>query len=52
VRALARDRRRRRVETRHFDTFVDDLQRLRRWLTETGVTHVAMEATGVFWRPV
>ena len=22
------------------------------WLTELGVTHVAMEATGIYWRPV
>jgi transposase len=25
---------------------------LRDWLRELGVTHVAMEATGVFWKPV
>jgi transposase len=23
-----------------------------RWLTELGVTHVGMESTGVYWRPV
>jgi transposase len=22
------------------------------WLPEPGVTHVAMEATGIYWRPV
>jgi len=22
------------------------------WLTEMGCTHVAMEATGVYWKPV
>ena len=29
-----------------------DLLGLADWLRERGVTHVAMEATGVFWRPV
>lgn len=42
----------RRVLSREFDTFVADLERLRDWLVEEGVTHVAMEATGVFWKPV
>jgi transposase len=30
----------------------DDLQKLAQWLDGIGVTHVAMESTGVFWRPV
>lgn len=42
----------RRAETREFETFIDDLERLREWLTAEGVTHVAMEATGVYWKPV
>jgi transposase len=29
-----------------------DLLRLGDWLKEAGATHVAMEATGVYWRPV
>jgi transposase len=29
-----------------------DLEALRDWLTERGVTHVALESTGVFWKPV
>ena len=28
------------------------LQRPVAWLVEQGVTHVAMEATGVYWKPV
>jgi len=28
------------------------LQALRDWLKATGVTHVGMESTGVYWRPV
>ncbi len=28
----------------------EDLWRLRGWLAELGVTHIAMEATGVYWK--
>ena len=40
------------AETREFETFVADLERLRDWLVAEGVTHVAMEATGIYWKPV
>jgi transposase len=46
------DGRARRSETREFETFIGDLEGLRDWLAGEGVTHVAMEATGVFWKPV
>jgi len=39
-------------EIRSFGTMTAELLRLADWLREHGVTHVAMEATGVFWRPV
>jgi len=42
----------RRQEVREFKTTVRSLLGLRDWLMELGVTHVAMEATGVYWRPV
>jgi len=35
-----------------FQTTVAGLLVLRDWLKAHGVTHVAMEATGVFWKPV
>jgi hypothetical protein len=35
-----------------FRTMAADLLALRDWLKELGVTHVAMEATGVYWKPV
>jgi hypothetical protein len=38
---------RRQKQTRTFSTMTLDLERLRQWLTEYGVTHVAMESTGV-----
>ncbi len=41
---------RRRVET--FGTTTTALLALSDWLGEQGVTHVAMEATGVYWKPV
>lgn len=52
VRSPGTGRRKRDVEVRTFETFTDDLARLRDWLIESGVTEVAMEATGVFWKPV
>ncbi len=39
-------------ETRTFDTVTKDLLALLDWLLENGVTHVAMESTGVYWKPV
>jgi transposase len=40
------------TETCTFGTTNADLDRLRRWLVETGCTHVAMESTGSYWKPV
>src|ERR1700694_2807146 len=37
---------------RSFATFTGELHRLADWLTACRVTHVAMEATGVYWIPV
>lgn len=39
-------------ERRRFSTINEDLERLRQWLAEQGVTHVAMESTGSYWRPI
>ena len=40
------------VEVRSFATTTAGLLALSAWLAERGCTHVAMEATGVYWRPV
>jgi transposase len=40
------------TSVRAFATFTGDLHRLADWLTACRVTHVAMEATGVYWIPV
>jgi len=42
----------RRKEKRRFGTFTSELLKLSDWLRECGVTHVAMESTGVYWKPV
>jgi transposase len=39
-------------EVRTFETMTADLLALSDWLAERGVTHVAMESTGVYWKPV
>src|SRR5438552_1120211 len=47
------DRKGKRSELRaEFSTMTPDLLALRDWLLGLGVTHVAMEATGVYWKPV
>jgi len=39
-------------QVREFRTFTAGLRALRDWLAEQAVTQVAMEATGVYWKPV
>ena len=39
-------------EIRTFGTMTRDLLALSDWLAAEGVTHVAMESTGVFWKPI
>ena len=39
-------------ETRTFGTMTADLLALSDWLAEQGVTHVAMESTGEYWKPI
>ena len=35
-----------------FSTTTEDLRRLSAWLATQGVTHVAMESTGSYWKPI
>jgi transposase len=42
----------REQHVRTFGTTAAELLGLRDWLEATGVTHVAMESTGVYWKPV
>ena len=39
------------VKRRNFPTFTRDLKQLRTWLKKSGVTDIAMESTGQYWRP-
>jgi transposase len=48
----AEDKGRARRETRVFDTCTRELLALADWLRQCGVSHVAMESTGVYWKPV
>jgi transposase len=42
----------RHKDTRSFRSFVGDLEAMADWFTAAGVTEVAMEATGSYWKPV
>ena len=46
------DGRRIKMVVREYGTTTGELLRVRAWLTEAGCTHVAMESTGIYWRPV
>lgn len=50
ARLTSRKRTRRKVET--FSTTTEGLLALGDWLAELEVTHVVMESTGVYWKPV
>jgi len=52
VRSAGSGRQKRHSEVRTFGTFEHELVELRDWLGDLGVTQVAMEATGVYWKPV
>jgi transposase len=40
------------LETRHWGTMTRDLLAMADWLAAEGVTNVALESTGVFWKPI
>jgi transposase len=50
--ALLREQGRIRTERRRFTTMTKDLESLAAWLRQLQVTHVAIESTGVYWKPV
>jgi transposase len=41
-----------RIERQRFGVNVADLERLRNWLLEEDITHVVMESTGSYWKPI
>jgi hypothetical protein len=50
-RIIGDGRQQRQVSARKYSAMMDDLEALAAWLAEGGVTHVAMESTGVFTPP-
>ncbi len=38
-------------QTRSYDGFTESIEQLRDWLKQNRITHVAMESTGVYWKP-
>lgn len=40
------------IETRSFSTFTRNLYEMLSWLESKQITHVAMESTGIYWKPV
>jgi transposase len=41
-----------KTETRTFSTFTSSLTDMKEWLSSIGITHIAMESTGIYWKPV
>lgn len=39
-------------ETKEFSSYTSSLTELRDWCKIKGVTHIAMESTGIYWKPV
>ena len=39
-------------ETKTFGAFTENIEQIRDWLITNKITHVAMESTGVYWKPV
>ncbi len=50
--ALITEKGKTQEETRRFGTMTDDLRALAGWLQQKEIRHVAMESTGVYWKPV
>jgi len=50
--ALISEKGKTQEETRRFGTMTGDLRELAGWLQQKGIRHVAMESTGVYWKPV
>ena len=52
VRRKSGDGRKGLDEVRTYGTMTGDLLELAQWLADEGCTHVAMESTGVYWKPI
>jgi transposase len=52
VRAPGERAGKRRQQVRKYNTYYRTLLEMVGWLVAEGVTHVSMEATGIFWKPI
>ena len=50
--ALTTEKGKTKEETRRFGTMTADLRLLAEWLKQKQIHHIAMESTGVYWKPV
>jgi len=41
-----------KMQTKSFKTFTSSLIKLKEWLKKHDISHIAMESTGVYWKPV
>jgi transposase len=41
-----------KTETRSLDAYTESIEQHGHWLKSLGITHIAMESTGVYWKPV
>jgi transposase len=41
-----------KTQTKSYNTFTSSLIKLKEWLKKHGITHIAIESTGVYWKPV
>ena len=41
-----------KFEIKKFSTMTNDLRKLSEWMKGYGVTAVAMESTGIYWKPI
>ena len=42
----------RHKELRQFSTMTSEILALKEWLKAAGCSHIAMESTGVYWKPI
>jgi len=42
----------RHKEVRQFSTMTNEIVAMKEWLRASGCSHVAMESTGVYWKPI
>jgi len=39
-------------ETKTYNAFTESIEQMRDWLLKNRITHIAMESTGVYWKPI